>query len=144
MANVRGKNVIKANIMGDSTPISANISLKSNKIKGNISGVPSATTEQKGIIRIATLEEVNEGLDNTTAVTPYTLQNAINSDKHYTHTQAVASDTWVINHNLNKKPSISIVDSADTEIFGFKAEYLDLNTVRISFNGGFTGKAYLN
>ena len=63
---------------------------------------------------------------------------------HFTYEQGIASDTWVINHNLGKKPAIEIVDSADTIITGYKAQYSDLNTVTISFNGAFTGKAYLN
>ena len=65
------------------------------------------------------------------------------SDKHYTHEQAIASDTWVVHHNLNKKPSIEVVDSADN-VWEGDYEYNDLNTVTLHFNGAFTGKAYFN
>lgn len=66
-----------------------------------------------------------------------------NATATYIHTQAIASDTWVINHNLNKKPSITIVDSADNVVEGAE-KYIDANTVEIRFNGAFKGKAYLN
>lgn len=65
------------------------------------------------------------------------------SDKHYTHTQAVPSDTWTITHNLNKRPSITVVDSAGSEVVG-DYDYVDDNTVVLTFTGGFAGNAYLN
>lgn len=65
------------------------------------------------------------------------------STKTYVHEQGVASDAWRIEHNLNKNPSITIVDSADNVVEG-KEIYIDANTVEIRFNGSFKGKAYLN
>ncbi len=66
----------------------------------------------------------------------------------YTHNQSSASDTWVINHNLEKHPSITVVDSAETVVHG-KIEYMLKNTVTITFRlnedaYAFSGKAYLN
>ena len=139
MTNVRSKKVIKANISSNDTIINASLVKNDKKINSNLSKIPSATTEHKGIIRIATEEEAIEGVDNTTAITPYTL----NKVTTYTHEQAIASDVWVINHNLNKKPSITIVDSADNVVEGAE-KYIDENTVEIRFNGAFKGKAYLN
>lgn len=63
--------------------------------------------------------------------------------KTFIFEQGIASDTWVINHNLNKKPSITIVDSADNVVEGAE-KYIDENTIEIYFNGAFKGKAYLN
>ena len=137
MVDVIGENIIKANIVGGGTPISANIVKSDKTIKGSISGIPSATTERKGIIRIATLEEAIQGTDNTIAITPYTL----NKVTTYVHEQGIASDTWIINHNLNKKPSITIVDSADNVVEGAE-KYIDNNTIEIYFNGAFKGKDY--
>ena len=139
MVDVIGENIIKANIVGGGTPISANIVKSDKTIKGSISVIPSATTERKGIIRIATLEEAIQGTDNSIAITPYTL----NKVTTYVHEQGIASDTWIINHNLNKKPSITIVDSADNVVEGAE-KYIDNNTIEIYFNGAFKGKAYLN
>ena len=65
------------------------------------------------------------------------------SDKHYTYTQVSASATWNITHNLKKKPSVSIVDSADNNVYG-DIEYINENQLTITFNSAFSGKAYLN
>lgn len=61
----------------------------------------------------------------------------------YIHEQASASNTWTINHNLNRFPSVTVVDSAQSEVIG-DIQYLDENNVQIMFSGAFTGKAYLN
>ena len=62
---------------------------------------------------------------------------------HYVHEQAVASDTWTINHNLGYYPSITVVDSSGNVVKG-EAAYTSSNQVILSFAGGFAGKAYLN
>lgn len=61
----------------------------------------------------------------------------------YTHNQTTAQVEWTINHNMNKKPSVTIVDSANTYVIG-EVEYLDSNSLRVSFKYAFKGKAYLN
>ena len=60
----------------------------------------------------------------------------------YTYEQASASDSWLIVHNLGRKPSVVIVDSADN-VFYPAVQYIDLNTVLVTMNGATTGKAYL-
>lgn len=67
----------------------------------------------------------------------------ITSDKNYVYTQAVADSVWEIQHNLNKYPSITIVDSADNVVIG-DIVYIDMNNVRITFAASFSGKAYFN
>ena len=69
--------------------------------------------------------------------------SSTSSDKHYTFTQVSASATWNITHNLKKKPSVSIVDSADNNVYG-DIEYINENQLTITFNSAFSGKAYLN
>lgn len=66
-----------------------------------------------------------------------------NKDKTYTYKQQYASDEWFIQHNLNKMPSITIVDSGKNVVVG-DIEYIDLNSLKIRFNGAFSGYAYLN
>ena len=61
----------------------------------------------------------------------------------YTHTQGVASDTWVINHNLNYYPNISIVDSGGTVVIG-NITYTNANRITVTFSGAFSGSAYLS
>ena len=65
------------------------------------------------------------------------------SDKNYVHTQITASNNWIITHNLNKYPAITIVDSGGTVVIG-EIEYVNLNLVYARFNGIFSGKAYCN
>lgn len=62
---------------------------------------------------------------------------------NYVHEQSTSSATWVINHNLGKYPSITIIDSDGSEVFG-EIEYVDTNNVTLTFSDAFTGKAYLN
>lgn len=65
------------------------------------------------------------------------------SDKTFVFEQGIASDTWVIKHNLGKYPSVSLVDSAGTQ-FDADVEYNDENTCTVRMNGATTGKAFLN
>ena len=64
-------------------------------------------------------------------------------DKTYIHSQDSASDTWDVTHGLNKKPSVTVVDSAETVVLG-DVEYVDNNEVKIYFDSQFSGKAYFN
>lgn len=75
--------------------------------------------------------------------TSVTIKGIQGSDAHYTHTQTVPSDTWSVTHNLGKKCAVTVVDSADTVVYG-EIEYTDLNNVTLTFNGAFSGKAYFN
>ena len=64
-------------------------------------------------------------------------------DAHYAHTQSTPEAVWEVTHNLGKKPSVIVVDSADTVVMG-EIEYINLNSVRLTFVGAFSGKAYFN
>ena len=64
-------------------------------------------------------------------------------DAHYTHTQSAPSASWSVTHNMGKKPAVSVVDSADSVVYG-SVEYTDKNSLIITFNSAFSGKAYLN
>lgn len=64
-------------------------------------------------------------------------------DKNFIFTQNNAVNTWVIDHNLNKYPNVSIVDSAGTVVTG-DIKYDSLNRVTVSFKSGFKGRAFLN
>ena len=57
--------------------------------------------------------------------------------------QSAASSAWTITHTLDKKPSITVVDSGDNKVYG-EVDYIDNNTLTITFNAAFSGKAYLN
>ena len=55
--------------------------------------------------------------------------------------QALAE--WVINHNMGKFPSVSVVNGNDILMYG-DTTYVNDNKLIINFSAGFSGKAYLN
>ncbi len=61
----------------------------------------------------------------------------------YIHNKATAAASWTITHNRGWYPSVTIVDSAGTEVVG-DVDYVDKNTVTVTFRAAFSGKAYLN
>ena len=65
------------------------------------------------------------------------------ADKSYVFVQSVPSASWTVTHNLNKFPSVSVVDTANTQVFTI-AEYIDTNTLILTFSAAFAGKAYIN
>jgi hypothetical protein len=56
--------------------------------------------------------------------------------------QGTASATWLITHTLGGKPQVTIVDSADTHVFG-EVQYIDNTQISVTFSAAFSGKAYL-
>jgi len=68
---------------------------------------------------------------------------ASDGDKKYEHEQSSAASTWTIDHNLNKKPAVSVVDSLDNVII-CEVEYTSLNQVVLRFDTSYSGKAYFN
>lgn len=61
----------------------------------------------------------------------------------YVFSQSVASDSWEIQHNLGKYPSVTVVDSGGNTVVG-DVQYLDRNNITIRFASPFSGNAYLN
>ena len=64
-------------------------------------------------------------------------------DSHFEFTQGVPSTSWDVTHNLNKFPSISVVDTGSTTVIG-SYEYINKNRVILNFSTAFAGKAFLN
>ena len=67
----------------------------------------------------------------------------LSADKHFTFTQSTATNTWNITHNLGKFPSVSVVDSGNTVVYG-NIDYTSENALTITFSAAFSGKAYMN
>lgn len=72
------------------------------------------------------------------------LQDILNKVWTFTFEQELASDTWVINHNLGRSPSVDIVDSAGNIQIPDEVVYNSENQITIKFVYAFAGKAYLN
>lgn len=66
------------------------------------------------------------------------------SDANYIHIQNSPASVWTFEHGMNKKPSVTIIDSAGSMILA-KITYIDLNNIEIDFDGGLTsGEAICN
>lgn len=61
----------------------------------------------------------------------------------YIHTQASASSSWIINHSLGRRPSVTIVDSAGNVQIG-EVLYTSDNSITVTFASAFGGYAYIN
>lgn len=95
--------------------------------------------------KITTLESTDEIMVVTSTaenlISVHNLSDVV--DKNYIHNQTSASAVWTIEHNLNKFPSVSIVDSAGTLVIG-DISYVNQNRITVSFRSAFSGKAYCN
>ena len=85
--------------------------------------------------------EVNTG----GCVTRINLNPAItfNNNSSFEFTQQTAATVWNISHNMGLKPNVKIEDLQGNDIVGV-VDYIDNNTVRITFNQAVAGKAYLS
>lgn len=91
-----------------------------------------------------------EKLSNLPKINGYTVigkktpaDYGIKEDAYFVFTQQTPSDLWFVQHNLGKKPAITVSDSAGTIVIG-SYRYLDDNNVILQFEGAFSGKAYFN
>lgn len=62
--------------------------------------------------------------------------------RRYVYSQASASALWTINHTLGGKPSIVVVDSAGTVVYG-EIQYVSNTQITVTFSSAFSGSAYL-
>ena len=62
---------------------------------------------------------------------------------HYVHNQPTPSNTWTVNHNMGKNPSVSIIDSSGDEVYG-EVKHISTSQLILSFSAPFSGIAYLN
>ena len=69
--------------------------------------------------------------------------DGVETDKNFVFTQGTASTVWNIQHDLNKFPSVSVVNNNNVLMYG-ETTYVDTNNLTINFSAGFSGKAYLN
>lgn len=70
-------------------------------------------------------------------------QNLLTKLNTYVHNQAIPSNEWVITHNLETFPSVTLVNSAGEQMI-MEVEYVDFNTVICRSAAPIGGKAYLN
>jgi len=61
----------------------------------------------------------------------------------FIYPQETAAPIWTIAHNLDKYPSVTIIDEYNRQFEGH-VEYRDNNTVIVTLSAPIKGKAYLN
>lgn len=61
----------------------------------------------------------------------------------YIFEQINPASTWVVEHNLESFPSVTIVDSSNNVVVGYQT-YNSNNQLTLQFSAPFAGKAYLN
>ena len=67
----------------------------------------------------------------------------LTGDKDFTYIKSTPDQIWDITHNLDKYPSVTIVDSAGSVVMG-DITYTSKSAIKITFSAAFSGKAYLN
>lgn len=65
------------------------------------------------------------------------------ADKHFTYEWRVLQTSVDIHHNLHKKPSVTVTDTAGTELF-CDVIYTDDDNVTLTFSEPVRGTAYFN
>lgn len=73
----------------------------------------------------------------------YTSSSSDSINKFYVHDQNIPSKTWIIEHQLNKFPSVTVVDSAHGVVFA-DIVYRNNTTIVVDFSTPCTGTVYLN
>ena len=71
------------------------------------------------------------------------LDSQTDGDKHFAYEWRMSVDKISIEHNLDKRPSVTVIDTAGNELLG-DVEYVDENNLTISFSSPVRGIAYLN
>ena len=64
-------------------------------------------------------------------------------DKTYVYSQTIPASEWNIKHNMNKYPSVTVIDNNSVQVLA-EVKYIDNNNVKITFTNQFSGKAFLN
>lgn len=120
----------------------------SSRLNANMSESSTHLNANMGIVN-ATESDYNK-LSNKPSINGVVLEGdksskdlKIDGDKTYVYYQNVQSDAWEIQHNLDKYPSITVVDSANNIVVG-DIRYVDTNNVVVTFTAPFSGKAFCN
>jgi hypothetical protein len=86
---------------------------------------------------------VGEASASVTGTPPNQILNLVYpAATRHVHTQGTAATTWTINHSLGGYPSVMVVDSAKTVVYG-EINYTNTSQVVVNFSSAFSGYAYL-
>ena len=92
---------------------------------------------------------INEDVANTVIINQdaanqvvVRLGGSAGNTRRHVHTQSSASVLWTITHSLGGKPSVMVVDTADTVVIG-EVKYVSSSQITVEFTAAFSGYAYL-
>lgn len=114
------------------TPLRTKQAILSNKSGGGSGTINYNDLENKPKINNVTLE------GNKTSS-----ELGITGDKDFTYIKSTPDKIWEITHNLDKYPSVTVVDSAGSVVMG-DITYTSKSSLTVTFSAAFSGKAYLN
>jgi len=150
-AQITGIAVSRYNINGeDITPM---IPVLVNSII-RITDIGTSTSLGYGLFRVASSTSLSNGAAYLLTLAPQGAVGTVGNNVislapfgsgsfEYVEDFSSATDTWVINHNLGRYPSVSTVDSAGSIING-AITYNSANKITVVFTSATSGKAYLN
>ena len=150
-AQITGIAVSRYNINGeDITPM---IPVLVNSII-RITDIGTSTSLGYGLYRVTSSTSLSNGAAYLLTLAPQGAVSTVGNNVislapfgsgsfEYVEDFSSATDTWVINHNLGKYPSVSTVDSAGSIING-AITYNNENKITVVFTSATSGKAYLN
>lgn len=127
--NFQTQEQVQEAIQAESDVINSRIDDEVETLNDRIDGIEeSSITNIIGVGNISATQS-----DNTVTITSET----------YVFEQGIPSDMWEITHNLNKYPTVDLVDSSG-RVFKSEVDYIDTNSLVVYINGSLSGKAYLN
>lgn len=103
------------------------------------SDVPSNITSGKYVRQIVVTSPGPQGPAGLSGVQESDVADLVS----FRHNQGAVSNLWVINHNLNFYPNVTIYDSAGSMVEG-TVDHVNAVSLTISFSDPISGKAYLS
>lgn len=112
--------------------------------EGIINAVYKKVSDDKFVKIECDIETTENGV-TIHSITPFDgYALAVNSvNAQFIHTQDLASATWTIEHNLGEYPAVTAIDD-NGYVMVATVQYIDLNTVELTFTEAVAGKAILN
>lgn len=111
-----------------------------------MTGIPNTVNIQQDTPNTVSVNQEDQNLvtvqTTVNNVTVTTGSIATGATRRHVHTQGSVSSTWTITHTLGGNPSVMVVDSSNTVVYG-EIQYLSSTQVRILFSAAFSGFAYL-
>lgn len=110
------------------------------KVVTNSKNVAVSSKSQNATVRT---EKTQSATVTRGPVGPTGPTGPMGADAHFVFEQTVSSAEWVIDHDLSKHPSVTVVDSAGSVVIG-DVFFVSNSQIILEFNAEFSGKAYLN